>query len=175
MITSKHVLTAAHCIMKNLYVYIYLRFYKIELFSFGLIWNWYRAFVRLGEYDVRTSDNEPHEDVDILQVEVHEDFDLESLENDIAILILERSVVFNGNDHRHLTHLDLILIWTCYYVSNLFTDRIRPICLPFTEELINRRFVGYNPFIGKSLVVLLCQKTIWKLFLSLSFFTQIRF
>lgn len=28
-----------------------------------------------------------------------------------------------------------------------FRDRIRPICLPFSDELIDRRFVGQNPFL----------------------------
>lgn len=34
------------------------------------------------------------------------------------------------------------------HIYNRIIDRIRPICLPITEELINRRFVGSNPFLA---------------------------
>lgn len=61
-----------------------------------MTWTWCRSFARFGEHDVRIDDG-LHEDVGIEQFEWHEDFDPDSLENDIAILILERNVDFNGN------------------------------------------------------------------------------
>lgn len=72
LVTSKHVLTAAHCISSKLH------------------------HVRLGEYDTRTTDDGPHLDVLISKVQSHEDFEPDLFLNDIAILTLERSVEFNG-------------------------------------------------------------------------------
>lgn len=75
-----------------------------------MTWKWFRSFARFGEHDVRDDDG-LHEDVDIEQFEWHEDYDPDSIENDIAILILERNVVFNGNVKVSLSHS---ILWFIY-------------------------------------------------------------
>lgn len=72
LITSKHILTAAHCIKDNLW------------------------FVRLGEYDVTRTDEGRHEDIAIREWRKHEHYEAKLLLNDIAMLLLERDVIFNG-------------------------------------------------------------------------------
>lgn len=96
LITNKHVLTSAHCITNNL------------------------SFVRLGAHNLSTV--EPGSlDVSISQSISHEEFDLKSTMNDIAIIVLDKSV--------------------------RFTDRISTICLP-TEPDLQQDFIGYSPFVA---------------------------
>lgn len=106
----------------------------------------------MGEYDTSTTDDGEHQDIKISKVQPHEDFEPELFLNDIAILNLEREVVFNGKVHGFLSFFGLYRVFLSL-VSCLFADRIRPICLPLSKELINRRFVGYTPFLGKLLIV----------------------
>ncbi|XP_055378916.1 venom protease [Condylostylus longicornis] len=74
LISDKHVLTAAHCTN------------KIEK----------ELFVRLGEYDVRQINETRSRDFRIANVKQHIDFDPITYENDIAIIVLERSTIFNS-------------------------------------------------------------------------------
>lgn len=69
LISSRHVLTAAHCILNGLW------------------------FVRLGEHDVNTSTKV---DVKINGVFVHPGFEASTLANDVAVLTLDVDVEFNG-------------------------------------------------------------------------------
>lgn len=72
LITSKHVLTAAHC-------------FKVVL-----------NFARLGEWDYNTDSDGPHQDIKIADHEVHEAYNTTIKIHDIAIIYLERDVDFTG-------------------------------------------------------------------------------
>ncbi|KAL5292443.1 hypothetical protein ACFFRR_011330 [Megaselia abdita] len=96
LITNRHVLTSAHCITDTL------------------------SFVRLGAHNLASF--EP-ESIDALISEslTHEQFDLKSTMNDIAIIVLAQIIQF--------------------------TDRISTICLP-SEPDLQQDFIGYNPFVA---------------------------
>lgn len=72
LITTKHVLTAAHCIEPNLW------------------------FARLGEHDVRTESDGQHEDVLIVRTKKHPQYNKDLLIFDVAIATLSEDVTFNG-------------------------------------------------------------------------------
>lgn len=94
LITSKHVLTAAHCIQDELL-----------------------NNVRLAEHDTRTTDDGQHQDIGIAFSDVHEEYDEEIDLNDIAIVHLEHDVEFNGK----LRLFDLIITHSkLFHASNLF-------------------------------------------------------
>lgn len=96
LITNRHVLTSAHCITDNL------------------------SFVRLGAHNLASFEPEAI-DATISQSITHEQFDLKSTMNDIAIIVLAQIIQF--------------------------TDRISTICLP-TEPDLHQDFIGYNPFVA---------------------------
>lgn len=74
LITDRHVLTAAHCM---------LPFSKNDI------------IVRLGEYDfTKATDNNPS-DFDVVDIRMHVDYDKNTQENDIALLKLDRPSTFN--------------------------------------------------------------------------------
>lgn len=52
--------------------------------------------MRLGEYDTETTDDGPHEDVQVTHVEKHNAYNERLLINDIAIVYLVRDIAFNG-------------------------------------------------------------------------------
>lgn len=56
-----------------------------------------RFFVRLGEYDIRTDDDGPHEDIGISSIVPHEEYNDPLKINDIALLHLVRHVKFKGH------------------------------------------------------------------------------
>lgn len=72
LITSRHVLTAAHCIMPDIFM------------------------VRLGEHDFSKTTDGEHEDLLVTRSVVHEHYDKSLMINDIAILDISRDVTFNG-------------------------------------------------------------------------------
>lgn len=73
MITSRHVLTAAHCLNRMLYM------------------------VRLGEHDYGSYNTDPAvEDVRISRATPHSQYNQRLMINDIAVLSLQRDVKFNG-------------------------------------------------------------------------------
>lgn len=72
VITSKHILTAAHCINKNL------------------------SYVRLAENDFGTNLDGKHLDFNIEKAERHEEFYDPSHFNDIGIVTLSRHVIFTS-------------------------------------------------------------------------------
>lgn len=99
LITNQHVVTAAHCVRN-----------RNDL-----------KVVRLGEHNLKTDTDGPHEDFGISVRIVHEKFNTVSFANDIAILKLDKKVTFK--------------------------DRIKPICLPLegpftSEELVAKRDPG---------------------------------
>lgn len=55
-----------------------------------------RIFVRLGEHDLRTTEDAPHKDIVIHRSVPHKEFDPELKLNDIAIIYLSRDVEFSG-------------------------------------------------------------------------------
>lgn len=52
--------------------------------------------MRLGEHDTRTTDDGPHEDVGIARTEIHKKYNGNIYINDIALIYLNRSVIFTG-------------------------------------------------------------------------------
>jgi len=72
LITSRHVLTAAHCIKA------------------GPL-----AVVRLGDHDLKIDTETPHQELKVKSKKIHEKFNPKSLENDIAIIELEGEVQYN--------------------------------------------------------------------------------
>lgn len=78
--------------------------------------------VRLGEHDLSTLSDGPHQDVPICYIDEHEKYIDHLSVNDIAMVTLAEDVEFN--------------------------DRIRPICLPFNRALRTRSFSGTNPFLA---------------------------
>lgn len=83
MITSRHVLSAAHC-------------FKV---SFDI--------VRLGEHDISESRNENRIDMPIKRVDVHENYDRRTELNDIAIVHLLHDVKFTGKFEKNQSSLRL--------------------------------------------------------------------
>lgn len=99
LITTLHVLTVAHCIQTALY------------------------FVRLGELDI-TSDQDGANPVDIYiqRWVVHERYDEKKIYNDIALVLLQKSVTI--------------------------TEAVRPICLPVEAKQRTKDLTYYAPFIA---------------------------
>ncbi|XP_017489310.1 PREDICTED: venom protease-like, partial [Rhagoletis zephyria] len=98
LITARHVLTAAHCILRDL------------------------SFVRLGEYDLSTERETQHLDIDVVKSVRHPNFGGRDRRYDIAVLYLEKNVDF--------------------------TDFICPICLPTSQQLRSKSYIGYHPFVA---------------------------
>ncbi|XP_061388810.1 venom protease-like [Musca vetustissima] len=98
LVTARHVITAAHCVLDSL------------------------KFVRLGEHDLTTDFEAQHIDVNIVRSVIHPKYDNRTGHSDIAILYLERNVVF--------------------------TKSIAPICLPTSPALRQKSYVRYNPFVA---------------------------
>lgn len=71
LITARHVVTAAHCIRKDL------------------------AFVRLGEYNLTTDTEAKHIDIPVIRREVHPGYSRRDGHSDIALLYLDRNVEFS--------------------------------------------------------------------------------
>ncbi|XP_041765539.1 venom protease-like [Anopheles merus] len=75
LITDRHVLTAAHCVM------------NLKLTQF---------VVRLGEYDFKQFNETRYRDFRVAEIRAHADFDQISYENDIAMLKLIQPSFFNS-------------------------------------------------------------------------------
>uniref|UniRef100_A0A182J2A7 CLIP domain-containing serine protease n=1 Tax=Anopheles atroparvus TaxID=41427 RepID=A0A182J2A7_ANOAO len=71
LITKRHVLTAAHCLRRDL------------------------ASVRLGEHDTSTDGETNHIDVPVTRYEQHPSYDKKDGHTDLAVLFMEREVQFN--------------------------------------------------------------------------------
>ncbi|XP_053667369.1 uncharacterized protein LOC128716907 [Anopheles marshallii] len=99
LITTAHVLTVAHCIQTGLY------------------------YVRLGEYDI-TSDQDGANPIDVYVQRwlVHERYDAKTIHNDIALVLLQKTVTI--------------------------TEAIRPICLPLDTKQRTKDITYYAPFIA---------------------------
>lgn len=72
LITSRHVLTAAHCLYPNLHS------------------------VRLGEYDTSTLSDGDNEDIEVIKIDKYPGYDEKDKTGDIAILTLAKDVEFTG-------------------------------------------------------------------------------
>lgn len=105
LITSRHVLTAAHCISSALW------------------------FARLGEHDLNSTDDEPHRDYAIARSVAHEHHEPFHKINDIGILHLEEDVDFSG---KICTSLSVIFLISSYGIrchgyrqnqTHMFTNR----------------------------------------------------
>ncbi|XP_073840714.1 uncharacterized protein [Musca autumnalis] len=98
LVSSKYILTSAHCINTNL------------------------LLVRLGAHDLSNAAEANAVDYSIKRTKVHEEFDLRTIANDIALIEVAPSVVM--------------------------TNYIAPICLPESSTFLTQEFVGMNPFVA---------------------------
>uniref|UniRef100_A0A182Q6I6 Peptidase S1 domain-containing protein n=1 Tax=Anopheles farauti TaxID=69004 RepID=A0A182Q6I6_9DIPT len=99
LITTMHVLTVAHCIQTGFY------------------------FVRLGEYDIASDqDGATPVDVYVQRWYVHERYDEKTIHNDIALVLLQKSIAIS--------------------------ESIRPICLPLEAKQRTKDLTYYAPFIA---------------------------
>lgn len=103
--------------------------------------------MRLGEYDTRTTADGPHQDLEISRTAPHKKYNNKFFINDIGLLFLVRDVYFNGK----LLHLNFVVrvkrkFSLCFIF--FFLDRIRPICLPLSNDIIDQRFVDSTPFLA---------------------------
>lgn len=73
LISLLHILTSAHCI------------------------NQYLSLVRLGAHNLSKATENGIQDYRIKRTAVHESFDMKSISNDIALIMLERPVSLTGN------------------------------------------------------------------------------
>lgn len=99
LITRRHVLTAAHCVDGQPSLRV----------------------VRLGEHDISITTDAAHEDYTIVKRIIHEGYN-DNFRNDIAILELDRDVVFKKH--------------------------ISPICLPRPEDFPNTNLNRTKPFVA---------------------------
>lgn len=78
--------------------------------------------VRLGEHDLTTTTDTQSYDIPVDLKIVHDQFNPKIIYSDIALLRLTQSAPFN--------------------------DKVRPICLPLSDELRNRDYTYYQPFLA---------------------------
>lgn len=78
--------------------------------------------VRLGEHDLTSTSDSVTFDIPVDLNIVHELFDPKIIYSDIAMLRLAQSAPFN--------------------------DKVRPICLPLSDELRNKDYTYYQPFLA---------------------------
>ncbi|XP_061388803.1 uncharacterized protein LOC133323915 [Musca vetustissima] len=100
LISSKYVLTSAHCINTNL------------------------ILVRLGAHDLSNPAEPNAADYSVRRTKVHEEFDLRTIANDIALIEVSPNVVMTSK------------------------FGISPICLPESSTFLTQDFVGMNPFVA---------------------------
>lgn len=93
LITEKHILTAAQCVTTDM------------------------SFIRVGALDLQA--NGDGYNVPIEKGLVHGSFNPNTLQNDVALILLKEPVTFS--------------------------DSVRPICLPISKELQEKDFTDYNP------------------------------
>ncbi|KAG4065841.1 hypothetical protein HA402_012519 [Bradysia odoriphaga] len=98
LITSRHVLTAAHCVKSTL------------------------TTVRLGEHDLGSETETETVEIPVVKVARYPQYTSKDGHNDLAVLYLERDVDFS--------------------------DTIRPICVPTTDPVRSKDFLGYQPFVA---------------------------
>lgn len=82
LITSRHVLSAAHC-----------------------IWDQQLYLVRFGEYDLRTTKDGRHKDIHVSHAETHVKYNKLFHLHDIGIVFLKFDVKFNGKMRKRFIHL----------------------------------------------------------------------
>lgn len=82
----------------------------------------FRYMVRLGEHDLTTSSESESYDIPVDLKIVHERFNPKIIYSDIALLRLAQSAPFNA--------------------------KVRPICLPLSDEHRNRDYTYYQPFLA---------------------------
>ncbi|XP_064463757.1 proclotting enzyme-like [Ornithodoros turicata] len=108
LVTSRHIVTAAHCVVAGRRT----RNLPPSVFT-----------ARLGDHNlVRSDDNAQPVDVQVIGVERHADYEPRTFKNDIAVLTLEKPVTFN--------------------------KFVRPVCLPFGDDLGSRNLTGYHGFVA---------------------------
>uniref|UniRef100_A0A182HTN0 Uncharacterized protein n=1 Tax=Anopheles arabiensis TaxID=7173 RepID=A0A182HTN0_ANOAR len=78
--------------------------------------------VRLGEHDTSTDAETKHIDVPVVRYESHPSYDKKDGHTDLAVLYMEFEVQFS--------------------------DAIKPICLPLSETIRSKNFIGYTPFVA---------------------------
>lgn len=109
----------------------------------------FRTFVRLGEHDVRHTHDGKHQDVKVVESTPHPKYNRTSLKTDIAMLRLEHDVEFTRElNFVHFTKMNRLNVHQFCVCFSLNVARIRPICLPTSDELRSRDFLGANPILA---------------------------
>lgn len=124
MITSRHVLTAAHCMNNALYM------------------------VRLGEHDYASQSGTAREDVRVSRRVPHSQYDSRLMINDIAILHLARDVNFNGK--LNIFNMKKFKKSSIKFFM-LVIERIKPVCLPIDDTMRHKSFIRTTPFVAGNL------------------------
>lgn len=90
MITSRHVLTAAHCITSTLYaIRDIMKLFFLKFSTNFCFCSYQRSIARLGEHDISSTTDGSTEDINIIRSERHPNYDRRDGTSDIAVLYLE--------------------------------------------------------------------------------------
>lgn len=66
------------------------------------------------------------------------------------------SLMVNTILNSFTNYLSELKLNKCRFFIFIFRlERVKPVCLPFTPDLINQRFVGYSPFVAGWSVIFL--------------------
>lgn len=117
--------------------------------SLNFIYRFKRTAVRLGEYDISTTEDGKHGTIRVDHAIAHKKFHRGVGINDIALVFLVEDVEFTGKFiHFSIRQLTCYSCYSIFLPNSITQDRIRPICLPTHGLFKNHDFAGMNPFLA---------------------------